>query len=420
MSKNILVVVGLFPKLSETFIVNQITGLIDMGNDVRIYSHYRNSKAKSDVHDVIHKYKLMQNVFFGCDYTFKVNKIKRVLEVTKLILLHRKQINWVVFFKVFNTFKYGKDALNLSLFYTSFYFLFNKMPDVIHAHFGPSALVFARLKELDIIPRYVSLIVTFHGYDLEPDRKKYYLNLYKTLFEQTKCFTVNTEYLKDILFKIKPNLKNVKLLPVGPNLNVFNIKHLYERKSDAVFNIVYCGRLIGLKGGRYLIAIAKKLSLAKFNFHIHIIGDGELREELEFHANRLKIKDEITFYGALSQEKVKKIFMICHVFILPGIEDEITKRAETQGLVIQEAQAMGLPVLVSDAGGMKYGMLDNETGYVLPQKDIDAFVAKIRFLIYNEKDRFSMGKRGVKYVKHNFNQNKLTAFLYNNVYLNQN
>ena len=101
---------------------------------------------------------------------------------------------------------------------------------------------------------------------------------------------------------------------------------------------------------------------------------------------------------------------------MPGIEDEITKRAETQGLVIQEAQAMGLPVLVSDAGGMKYGMIDGKTGFVLPQKDINAFVEKIIYLKDNEEERLKMGRCGVKYVNENFNTTKLTNDLIEKVY----
>ena len=90
------------------------------------------------------------------------------------------------------------------------------------------------------------------------------------------------------------------------------------------------------------------------------------------------------------------------IFLLPGIHDEITGRAENQGLVIQEAQAMNLPVVVSDAGGMKYGLINNETGYVIKEKNIDEFVEKLNILIDNPFLRLSMGIKGRKYVVENF------------------
>ena len=68
------------------------------------------------------------------------------------------------------------------------------------------------------------------------------------------------------------------------------------------------------------------------------------------------------------------------IFLLPGITEVSTGRAETQGIVILEAQSMELPVLVSDAGGMKYGVNNNHTGYVIAESCINSFVEKILLL----------------------------------------
>ena len=93
-------------------------------------------------------------------------------------------------------------------------------------------------------------------------------------------------------------------------------------------------------------------------------------------------------------------------FVLPGITEE-TGRAETQGLVIQEAQAIGLPVIVSDAGGMKYGLIDLETGFILPEGDINAFAEIIKKLIQNPKLAENLGKKGRQYVVENFDSKVL-------------
>jgi colanic acid/amylovoran biosynthesis glycosyltransferase len=95
--------------------------------------------------------------------------------------------------------------------------------------------------------------------------------------------------------------------------------------------------------------------------------------------------------------------------VFPGIT--INGRAENQGLVIQEAQALELPVLVSDAGGMAEGVLEGITGYVLPQKDVEAFVDKIEYLATNPSIRKRMGSAGRKFVEDNYDSQLLAEKL---------
>jgi colanic acid/amylovoran biosynthesis glycosyltransferase len=409
----ILFVAGNFPKLSETFIVNQITGLLDVGFTIEIFANAKSSSTI--VHKEIKKYNLLQKTSY--DQIQKSSGIvKRYLKFFYLIFKNLENIQWSVFFKAINFLRYGKQALNLDLFYKSIYFIFHKMPEVIHVHFGHNGIRFAELKEIKIIPEKVKIIVTFHGYDLIPNKEEYYRKKYALLFKLVDVYTVNTLYLMNILVAVNPNLLNVVVLPVGPNLKLFNNNEQKVREKNVVFQIVFCGRLIGLKGVQLVLEIAKELKKYYSKFKINIIGDGELKEELILNARKDNIEDVIQFHGGLTQEVIKTIFKESHLFLFPGILDKDTKRAETQGLVIQEAQAMGLPVLISDVGGMKYGMIDNETGFVIPQNDINSFVNKIIFFIDNESERLKIGENAIKYVNENFNQQLLTKKLIKEVY----
>lgn len=414
MSKEkILFIVDSFPILSETFIVNQMVGLINLGYDIRIFSN-RNDRVEK-LHSVIKEYDLLNKTYYN-NIEKPSNKYKRIFLALKLIFINFDRVQWSILLKSLNVIKYKKKAINLDIFYKSIYFILNKMPSVIHAHFGHNGVSFVELKELKIIPSKVKIVVTFHGYDLMPYKEKYYNNRYKLLFKKVDVFTVNSLYLKNILKKIVPNINNVELLPVGPNLKLFTInKPIIKREKD-VLNITYCGRLIHLKGGHLVIEIAKVLKEKTIGFKINIIGEGELMDKLQQKVKDYNLEDFVKFYGGVAQEYIKEIFKMSHLFLLPGIEDEITQRAETQGLVIQEAQAVGLPVLVSDVGGMKYGMIDGKTGFVLPQKNIKAFVDKIIYLNTNEDIRYRMGENGIRYVQNNFNQHKLTKDLLDNVY----
>jgi len=88
------------------------------------------------------------------------------------------------------------------------------------------------------------------------------------------------------------------------------------------------------------------------------------------------------------------------IFILPGTT--VDGRAENQGLVIQEAQAMELPVIISDAGGMNEGIINGETGFVVKEKDIKAFADKVQLLADDRNLIKSMGKAGRIFVEQHF------------------
>ena len=117
--------------------------------------------------------------------------------------------------------------------------------DVIHCHFGFNGLKVARLKKLGLLTK-VRCIVSFHGSDLTPSKTEEYQSLYTDLFAQFDAFTVNTPYLQGILAQVHPHLKNVHVLPVG-----FHEKYLQpylDLPKHSVFTIVFCGRLMPLKG----------------------------------------------------------------------------------------------------------------------------------------------------------------------------
>jgi colanic acid/amylovoran biosynthesis glycosyltransferase len=104
------------------------------------------------------------------------------------------------------------------------------------------------------------------------------------------------------------------------------------------------------------------------------------------------------------------------LFLFPGIIDK-NGRCEAQGLVVQEAQAMKLPVIVSNVGGMKEGIVDNKTGFVVKENDINGFVEKLEFLINNSNKKEAMGEAARAFVVKNYDSTILgeqLLYLYTN------
>ncbi len=303
------------------------------------------------------------------------------------------------------------------MFFESQWFLLPYNFELIHAHFGMNGNRIAYLKAKDIIPESVKLINTFHGYDLEPDKLLDYTFDYSYLWKQAQAFTVNTPYLKGLLEQLHLNNRSVFILPVGLDTHFF--KRQQNKRESTYFDIVFCGRLISFKAPDLAVSIIHALVQKGYTqVRLHIIGTGSMETALKAQVAVLGLDQHVLFYGSQDQKFIKSCFEQSDVFLLPGIEDPETGRAETQGLVIQEAQAMAVPVVVSDVGGMKYGLLPNESGFVVEERNLDGFINVIELLILNPKLQLIMGEKGRRFVVENYDNkvlaNKLSA-IYNSI-----
>lgn len=400
--KEVAFVVRYFPSISETFIVNQINGLIDSGIRVHLYA-YKNTEI-AFVHKSIERHNLIENVNYFVEPP--KNKLLRLWVFIKWVFRHLFKIEWSLFLKSVNIFKRGKEAYSLKLFFEARWFLIPYNFDLIHAHFGMNGNRIAYLKSCGILPEHIRIITTFHGYDLIPNRLEDYKKEYSYLFKVATAFTVNTPYLEGILKQVNNFNKPIYILPVGLDTSFF--KRQFPPKESEYFDVVFCGRFINFKAPDVAIEILFELhKLGYDKVRLFMIGGGKLNSMLENLVESYKIQDNVIFCGTLSQREIKKKFEKADAFLLPGRYDLETGRAETQGLVIQEAQAMELPVVISDVGGMKYGVKINKSGFVVPEGDVEGFVNALEKLILNPKLKYEIGKSGRLLVEAKYDNNVL-------------
>ena len=147
--------------------------------------------------------------------------------------------------------------------------------------------------------------------------------------------------------------------------------------KDSVFRFGFVGRLRAEKNVRMLIDLERELLKAgKTNFSFLIVGEGSEREYLEKNLKNAK------FSGFLDGEQLAEAYANMDVFIFPS-------ETETFGNVTQEAFASGVPAIVTDKGGPKFIVTQNETGFVA--KDLDEFV-KYSILLMDEPERLAKMK----------------------------
>ncbi len=398
--------VGGFPSLSETFILNQITGLIDLGYEVEIFSEY-NSKEKK-VHSDVEKYQLMKRVHY---FAMPYNKIRRILKAIFLIIINFHKAPLKIL-KSLNFFKYGKEALSLKMLYLIIPFL-GKNYDILCCHFGINGINGTYLKKIGVDAK---LITTFHGYDMSSFVIGNGDNVYKRLFLDGDLFLPISNYWKRKLIRLGCNEKKIIVHHMGINLEKFKFSER-KKQSEKNIRILTVGRLVEKKGHKYAIqAIAKIIKKYK-NIEYIIAGDGPFRCKLEDLILKLGIKSYIKFLGAVEQNKVLKLYQQAHIFILSSIT---ASNGDQEGIpvVLMEAQATGLPIISTYHTGIPEVVVDGKSGFLVPEKDVDVLAEKLEYLIEHPEICPDIGRYGRKFVEEHYDINKLNqrlAAIYQNL-----
>jgi len=162
------------------------------------------------------------------------------------------------------------------------------------------------------------------------------------------------------------------------------IRSALEIPSESIV-IATVGRLTAVKGQDTLIrAIAECLRHGEKVF-ILILGEGELRSDLETLSAELGIAEAIRFLGWRSD--VASVIDACDIFCLPSLN-------EGMGKAIVEAMAMGKPVIASDVGGIPDLVIPGENGILVPPGDSNALAKAILNLRDHPEARVKMGEQG--------------------------
>ena len=392
-----------FPKLSETFIINQITGLLDAGHDIDIFP---DSQGNTNiVQEDVKRYDLLKRAYH-LPYV-PSNRLYRLIKAIWLLITHLHR-NPFALLKSLNIYKYGRRAASLLLFYQTIAIVRgHRSYDVIHCHFGNRGVEALKYIELGVVTG--KLLVSFHGIDanvgsIEERQKKY-----QELFLSNAWFTANTIYTKSKLVQIGCNETRIFQLYVGLRTEDFPFQ-IRVLPSDGVVNFLTIARLTEKKGLYYSICAFKRVLERGIDASYHIIGDGELYNELTALSRELQLVHKITFHGGMDSHNIRKIADCCHIFVLASVQ-AANGDSEGQGLVLQEAQAMGMPVISTNHNGIPEGVLEGQSAFLVPERDIDSLAEQMINLAYASHNWPTIGLSGRKFVEERFSNLILTKKL---------
>lgn len=208
--------------------------------------------------------------------------------------------------------------------------------------------------------------------------------------------------------------ERVKVLYNGIEIEKFKRKLSLEEKRELKnkYNIkenekviMFCGRTVVGKGIKELILAFKRMKNIN-NAKLLIVGNSAFGKNIqtEFDRELIKIsqdiKDKIVFTSFIPNDDLYKIHNIADIAVVPTIKEEAF------GMVVVEAMASGLPLIVTRSGGIPEIL--NEENAIIVDKDeflIENIAKSLDFLVTNENKRINMGIKGAE-LANNFSGEK--------------
>ncbi|MDH6060974.1 glycosyltransferase [Chrysosporum bergii ANA360D] len=391
-------IVGDFPVVSETFIINQITGLIDRGYQVDIYGSQPENTYK--IHPDVEKYHLLNHTY----YTPKLpkNYLWRLFKGIGLILRNWQKSPMVVL-RSLNIFKYGRRSASMRLLYSVIGLLDAQPYDIIHCQFGILGLEGMILREIGAIKG--KLITTFRGYDISWFVEQNGEHIYDSLFAKGDFFLANCEYFQKKAIKLGCDPQKLVVHGSGIDSSLFPFK-IRQAYADGKIRIATTGRLIEKKGIEYAILAVAKVANYYPNIEYNIIGDGLLKPKLQKLIDSLNITDKVRLLGWKTQPEIVEILEQSHIFIAPSVTGKDGNQ-DAPVNTLKEAMVMGLPVIATDHGGIPELVENGVSGFLVPERDYNAIASKLNYLIAHPEIWSTMGKAGCTYVESHYDLNRL-------------
>ena len=190
--------------------------------------------------------------------------------------------------------------------------------------------------------------------------------------------------------------------PVGIDLDLFSPDEKKVENKDGEIVLLTVARLVPEKGLEYGIKAVHEV-LRKhpdISLKYHIFGSGPQEAFLKKLAKDYGITEAVIFLGPRGQDQVVEEMNCADIFFLPSV-------AEALPVCLMEAQAMKLPVIATDVGSVSEVVVNGKSGFLVPERDVEALANKLEYLVEHPETWPEMGKAGRDYVKKHYDIHKL-------------
>lgn len=388
----IALVVPVFPQLSETFIVNKFLGLLDRGWDVHVVCQTSSEEAWRGTAALGGRLVLRRRVHAGWPHRPRFLAALLLPAAVLRCLVRRPAGTLRYLARGFRTLGLGilrrlyLDAELLCL-----------APDLIHFELG--ALAADRMDLRDLLDARV--VVSFRGLDLnfsglEPDGDD---DHYAAVWRHADVLhLLGRDLWRRARQRGCPENKPHVLIPPSIDTDYFDPEAIDHHRVDGdgrPFRILSVARLEAKKGYEFALEAIQLLHRQGVDCEYRIVGAGRYLEALAFARHQLGLEETVRFLGALPPEEVRREMAEADVLLHAAVSEGFCN-------AVLEAQAMTLPVVTSDAGGLPENVADGHTGFVVPRRDPGALAEKLRLLARDAGLRQTLGTAGRRRVVESF------------------
>jgi len=381
----VLFLMAEFPKISETFLLHQISHLEKLGIELELFA-LGNPKEKR-VHDFVEliqpRVKYLRSVLNPSVWYLNLRYLlKNPLTYLKLLYLSISS------------------EISIKRFLQSWYFIKlleekEEKIDLIHAHFGFTGSFAVLLKRYFNVP----LITYFYGIDASP--VKHRKGDYKSLFKHGEVFFALSNDMVTDLKALGCRESKIKIVHVGIDMSKF-VSVKKSRKRFGSNRIVAVGRFEEKKGFNDLIYAFKEIKQEISDAELNLIGAGELERDLKKLIRALKLKKDVRLLGFLPYTEVLKHISSSNVLVLPSYT---AKNGDKEGtpVVLMDAGGLATPVVTTKHAGIPEVVINGRGGLLVKERDIKGLSESILKILRDPKLAEKLGKQGREHIEKEFN-----------------
>jgi len=379
-----------YPRLSETFIAQEILGLEQAGLELNLYSLRRPTDTKRHpIHEEI-----AASVTYLPEYLYhEPVRLYRAWKYVRVLQSYRQALSlW------FNDLKRDLTPNRVRRFGQAVVLAAELPADItqLHAHFLHTP---ASVTRYAAILRGIPWSVSAHDIWTTPDWEK--REKLSDCAWATSCSQIAVQNLRGLA----PTPDSVSLIYHGLDLNRFAVasqpKPLRDgSQPDDPIQIITVGRAVEKKG--HDIVIAALAAIPKnIQWRWTHIGGGELVKALKRQAAAAGLNDRIDWRGSLPQQEVIDAYQSADLFVLAN---RVAANGDRDGLpnVLMEAQSQKLACIASNEAAVPELIEDGLNGYLVTPENPQLLAEKIIDLIQNPTKRVKMGESGRNIIENRF------------------
>lgn len=343
--------------LSETPVLNQITGLVKRGHEVDVFGD--RPKVPGAYHPSIDRYRLLDRARWT--RPSPPSQIRRWRDVAAMVRASSGASRRILLRTLHP--RWGPRGLTGRLAHEASAFLPPGTYDIIHGGFGQEGRRALRMKQLGALEG--KLVTAIQGADLSKFVQTRGNRVYDDLFRDGDLFLPVSSYFGQRLKEMGCPPGKIVVMRTGIDLELFAY---HPRGLAGTLQMVSVGRLVEKKGLEDALQAMAMLAAKGVRTTYDIVGDGPLRGALESLTRELGLGDQVRFLGAQGQESLPAILAAAQVMLVPSVT---ASSGDQEGIpnVIKEGMALGLLVVSTRHAGIPEIVTHDLTGYLADEHD---------------------------------------------------